>query len=49
MHVDQKERRAKIHMFFRQKVKLYDTDTIIDGDNRQIQTYCKAAYSNRKR
>ena len=27
----EKERRAKIHTFFKEKVKLYETDTIVQG------------------
>ena len=31
-----KERRAQIHNFFKEKVKLYETDTIVQGTSRKI-------------
>lgn len=31
-----KERRAQIHSFFKEKVKLYETDTIVQGASRKI-------------
>jgi len=32
----EKERRAKVHMFFKESVKLYETDTIVKGESRKI-------------
>lgn len=31
-----KERRAKVHAFFKESVKLYETDTIVKGESRRI-------------
>jgi hypothetical protein len=31
-----KERRGAIHNFFKESVKLYETDTIVKGDSRKI-------------
>ena len=31
-----KERRAKVHTFFKESVKLYETDTVCKGESRKI-------------
>lgn len=31
-----KEKRAKTHQFFKDNVKLYETDTIVEGNSRKI-------------
>ena len=42
----EKERRAKVHTFFKEKVKLYETDTIVKGESRKIQLFLKSSLSN---
>jgi len=32
----EKERRARVHTFFKEHVKLYETDTICKGESRKI-------------
>lgn len=44
-----KERRAQIHQFFRESVKLYETDTLVDGDKRLIRIFLSSGISNRSR
>lgn len=44
-----KEKRAEIHNFFKQKAKLYETDTIVNGDSRKLQLFLKDGISNRKK
>ena len=44
-----KERRAAIHTFFKEKVKLYETDTIVQGQSRKIQLFLKSSLSNNQR
>jgi hypothetical protein len=44
-----KERRAAIHQFFRESVKLYETDTVVDGDKRLIRIFLSSGFSNRTR
>ena len=44
-----KERRAFIHQFFREKVKLYETDTVVAGDRRLIRLFLTKGISNRSR
>ena len=41
-----KERRAKVHTFFKESVKLYETDTICKGESRKIQLFLKSSLSN---
>ena len=36
-------------MFFKEKVKLYETDTIVNGSSRKVQLFLKAGISNRKK
>ena len=43
----EKERRGKVHAFFKERVKLYETDTIVKGDSRKIQLFLKSSLSNR--
>ena len=45
----EKERRAKVHSFFKESVKLYETDTIVKGDSRKIQLFLKSSLSNNAR
>ena len=45
----EKERRAKIHTFFKESVKLYETDTICKGESRKIQLFLKSSLSNTAR
>jgi hypothetical protein len=44
-----KERRAFIHQFFREQVKLYETDTVVAGDRRLIRLFLTKGISNRSR
>ena len=44
-----KERRASIHQFFRESVKLYETDTVVEGDKRLIRAFLSSGFSNRTR
>ena len=44
-----KERRAYIHQFFREQVKLYETDTVVAGDRRLIRLFLTKGISNRSR
>ena len=44
-----KERRAKVHTFFKESVKLYETDTIVKGESRKIQLFLKSSLSNNAR
>ena len=41
-----KERRAKVHTFFKESVKLYETDTVCKGESRKIQLFLKSSLSN---
>ena len=45
----EKERRAKVHSFFKESVKLYETDTIVKGESRKIQLFLKSSLSNTAR
>jgi len=45
----EKERRAKVHSFFKESVKLYETDTICKGESRKIQLFLKSSLSNTAR
>ena len=45
----EKERRAKIHSFFKERVKLYETDTICQGQSRKIQLFLKSSLSSNQR
>ena len=45
----EKERRAKVHTFFKESVKLYETDTIVKGESRRIQLFLKSSLSNTAR
>ena len=44
-----KDRRAKVHSFFKESVKLYETDTIVKGESRRIQLFLKSSLSNTAR
>jgi hypothetical protein len=44
-----KERRASIHQFFRESVKLYETDTVVDADRRLIRLFLSSGFSNRSK
>lgn len=46
---DMKEKRAKIHLFFKDKVKLYETDTVVEGDKRILRLFLVSAMSNNSR
>ena len=43
----EKERRGKVHAFFKEHVKLYEADTIVKGESRRIQLFLKSSLSNR--
>ena len=45
----EKERRAKVHTFFKESVKLYEADTIVKGESRKIQLFLKSSLSNTAR
>ena len=44
-----KERRANVHSFFKEHVKLYETDTIVKGESRKIQLFLRSSLSNTAR
>ena len=44
-----KERRGNVHSFFKESVKLYETDTICKGESRKIQLFLKSSLSNTAR
>lgn len=45
----EKERRASVHTFFKERVKLYEADTICKGESRKIQIFLKSSLSNNAR
>ena len=45
----EKERRGKVHTFFKESVKLYETDTVCKGESRKIQLFLKSSISNTQR
>jgi len=45
----EKPRRAKVHTFFKESVKLYETTTLINGESRKIQVFLKSSLSNNAR